>query len=65
VRTDQEQGIVHLNRHERLTIEPGGGDGGEIYGYQPERRFLSMREYAREVARQEQKGRSVATTAAP
>jgi len=52
VRTDQEQGIVHLNEHRRLTLEPRGGNGGEISGYQPERRFLSMRVYAREVAQQ-------------
>jgi len=65
VRTDQEKGIVHLNERGRLTLGPRGGNGGEISGYRPERRFLSMREYAREVARQEQHGRGVATTAAP
>jgi hypothetical protein len=40
VRTDQDKGIVHLNDHGRLILGPRGGNGGEISGYQPERRFL-------------------------
>jgi len=65
VHTNWETGIVHLNDRERLTIGPRGGNGGEISGYRPERRFVSMQQYAREVARQGQQGGGVATTAAP
>jgi len=65
VRTDQEKGIVHLNDRGRLTSGPRGGNGGEISWYRPERTFLSMREYAWEVAPQGQQGGGVATTAAP
>jgi len=38
---------------------------GEISGYRPEKRFLSIREYASEVAWQWQQGVGVATPAAP
>jgi hypothetical protein len=65
VRANQDKGIVHLNAHGRLTLGPRGGHGGEISRYQMERRFVPMREYAREVGRQGQQGRGVATTAAP
>jgi len=65
VLTDQDKGLVHFNDRGRLTSGPRGGNGGEISGYGPERRILSMREYAREAARQGQQGGGVATTAAP
>jgi len=65
VRTDLEDGIIHLNDHGRLSLGPREGNRGEISGYQPERRFLSMWEYAQDVARQGQQGEGVATTAAP
>jgi len=65
VRTTQEQGIVDLNDSGRPTLGPGGGNGGKIYGYRPQGRFLSMREYTREAARHGQQGGGVATTAAP
>jgi len=55
-RTDQEKGIVHLNDRGRVTLGPRGRTGGEISGYRPGGRFLSMREYARDVARQGQQG---------
>jgi hypothetical protein len=50
VRTDQENRIVRLNEPGGLTLGPGGGTGGEISRYRPERRFLSVREYSQEVA---------------
>jgi len=65
VRTDQDQGIILLIDRGSLTLGPGAGIGGEISGYGQEGRFCSMREYAREVARQGQQGGRVATTAAP
>ena len=65
VRTDQEKGIVYLNDRGRLTLGQRGGNGGEISGYRPERRFFSMWEYAWEVARQGQQRMGVATTVAP
>jgi hypothetical protein len=65
VRTDQEKAIVHPNDHGGLTFGPRGGNEGEISRYQLERRFLSMREYTWEVARQGQQGGGVATTATP
>jgi len=52
VRTDRDKAIVHLNDRGRLTLGPRGGNVGEISGCRPERRFLSGREYAREVGRQ-------------
>jgi len=65
VRTDQENGTVHLNDCGGPTLGPRGGNGGEISGYRPERRCLPMRQYAWEVSRQGQHGGGVATTAAP
>jgi hypothetical protein len=52
VRTDQNNGTVYLKEHRRLTKAPTGGNEGEISGYPQERRLLSMREYARDVAQQ-------------
>jgi len=65
VPTDQDDGIVHCNDRGRITRGLKWENGGEISGYRPERRFLSMQEYAREVARQGQQERGVATTAVP
>jgi len=65
VHIDQEQGVVHLHEHWRLPWGPRRQNGGEISGCWHERRFLSMREYSLEVARQGQQGGRDATTAAP
>jgi hypothetical protein len=48
VRTNQEYGIVHLSDCGRLSLGPREANGGEISRYRPERRLLSMWDYARE-----------------
>jgi len=65
VHTEQEWGSVHLNECVMLSLGPRGGNGGEISRYQPETRFLSTWEYAREVTRQAQQVSGVTCTAAP
>jgi hypothetical protein len=64
VHTDQEKGIVQLNDRRSLNIESRGGNGGEISGYRPQRKYLTLQEYGREVAMQGQQRRGVATMAA-
>jgi len=64
-RTDHDQGIIHYNQYGILTSGPRGGNGGEISGYQPEKKSLSIREYAWDIACQRQQRWGVATTAAP
>jgi hypothetical protein len=57
VHNDQDNGIVHHHEWERLPLGPNRRNEGEIYGYHPERRFLAMWDYDREVALHAQQGR--------